>query len=225
MSPRTPFLLALACLFQVLFQTAPVHSASIPPSLSLANTNATFNGNPAYCNNYGGWVGDGIVRGDCTEAIREFYRTNVEPRGGQSYEFLTQGVSRNTHLPYIVTPRKYDYRTCVVVITMLDTFHGTLPGGKPQLYTRADTATFNQIYVVAEGLASECVKKHLVSEAGWSFAGMTKSIGVLILRRGSDLDKVLRSSAPMTTSIDNETSSIGEIELPRPSSALDDINN
>ena len=54
---------------------------------------------------------------------------------------------------------------------MLDTFHGTLPGGKPQLYTRADTATFDQIYVVVEGLASECVKKHLVSEAGWSFAG------------------------------------------------------
>ncbi|CAF9927362.1 MAG: hypothetical protein ALECFALPRED_003691 [Alectoria fallacina] len=169
MSPRAPILLTLACLFQLL-QTAPVHSASIPPSLSLAITNATFNGNPAYCNNYEGWVGAGIARGDCTEAIAEFYRTNVEPRGGQRFEFLTRGVPRNTHLPYIVTPRKHDYGICVVVITMLDTFHGTLPGGKPQLYTRADTATFDEVYVVAEGLASECVKKHLVPEAGWSFA-------------------------------------------------------
>ena len=108
MSPRAPILLTLACLFQLL-QTAPVHSASIPPSLSLAITNATFNGNPAYCNNYEGWVGAGIARGDCTEAIAEFYRTNVEPRGGQRFEFLTRGVPRNTHLPYIVTPRKHDY--------------------------------------------------------------------------------------------------------------------
>lgn len=36
--------------------------------------------------------------------------------------------------------------------------------------------------------------------------GAKTSIGVFILRRGADLDKVLRSSASTITSINNETS-------------------
>lgn len=55
---------------------------------------------------------------------------------------------------------------------MLDTFYpGILPGLRPQQCAQSDIATFNQIYDVAVSLSSECVKKKLDPEAGWSSAG------------------------------------------------------
>lgn len=184
--------ITFGCSLQLLLQTSPVHSAIIPQLIDITTTNPTLDNSPAHCTSYEGWVGNGILRSDCAKAISEFYRTNVEPRSGQEYEFLSRGVPRTSYLPYIVTPRKYDYGeqpasiisircfltrsitigTCVVVLVMLDTFHpGSLPGSYPQRYTRSDTATFNEIYDVAVHLSSNCVKNKVVPEAGWSFAG------------------------------------------------------
>ncbi|KAL9130000.1 MAG: hypothetical protein Q9175_007136 [Cornicularia normoerica] len=197
-----------------MLQTSLVHGAVIPQPLSTVTTNATLGGNPAYCSNNEGWVGNGIIRSDCAEAISEFYRTNVEPRKGQDFEFLTRGVRSISHLPTVITPRKGDYGTCVLVIAMLDTFWpGTLPGVEPQRYARSDIATFDEIYHVATSLSSQCVRRKLEPEAGWSFTGARSSIGVFILRRGSDLDKVLRSSPLMITSTNRETLPIGLNQL------------
>lgn len=226
MSSRSLILLVFRFSLQLLLQTSLVHGASIPQSVDVVATNATLSDNFAYCSDNEGWVGNGILQSDCAEAISEFYRTNVLPRGGQEFEFLSRGVPKTSHLPYIVTPRKYDYGTCVVVIAMLDAvFPGTLPGVQPRKYTQSDTATFTEVYAVALSLALQCVKSKEKPEAGWSFTGAKTSIGVFILRRGSDLDKVLRSSAPMNTSINNETLPMSLIELPRPSNALEVVKS
>ena len=60
-------------------------------------------------------MGDGIVATDCVEARNEFFRTNVQPRGIQEFEFLTHGVPRTGYFPYIVTPRMYDYGRCLLL--------------------------------------------------------------------------------------------------------------
>lgn len=109
MSSHALRFLLLAIAYQHLLQTSLVHGAVIPQPLSNVTTNATLGGNPAYCSNNEGWVGNGIIRSDCAEAISEFYRTNVEPRKGQEFEFLTRGVRSISHLPTLITPRKGDY--------------------------------------------------------------------------------------------------------------------
>ena len=109
MSSRALVVLVFGCLVQLLIETSPVHGAVIPQSIDIATTDATLGGVQVYCNKLEGWIGEGIVPSDCAEAISEFRRTNVRPRGKQEFEFLSRGVSRVTHLPYINTPRKYDY--------------------------------------------------------------------------------------------------------------------
>ena len=110
MSSHALNLFVLGCMLQfLLLQNSLVHSAVISRFLNTAITNATVGYHPAYCSDNEGWVGGGIVQSDCAEAIMELYRTNVSPRKRQEYEFLTRGVPRTSHLPYIVTPRKHDY--------------------------------------------------------------------------------------------------------------------
>lgn len=100
--------LALGWVVQLLLETRLVHGATIPQSIDIVTADAT-RATPAYCNSYEGWLGDGIVQNDCAEAISQFFRTNVEPRGKQEFEFLSSWELRTTHLPYVVTPTKYDH--------------------------------------------------------------------------------------------------------------------
>lgn len=177
--------------FQLLLHTTIVHAAIIPQTQGIAPT--APGANTAYCVDNEGWVGNGIIQSDCTEAISEFYRTNVQPRDGRRYEFYTIGAPRISHFPYVLTPRKYDYGkrpvsspnggpmlpiqliltgTCVVVIAMLDRFGpGFLPGVSPRVYAQSDTATFNDIYRKAGSLSSICVNRKEEAEAGWSSTG------------------------------------------------------
>ena len=104
--------LALGWVVQLLLETRLVHGATIPQSIDIVTADATLGANratPAYCNSYEGWLGDGIVQSDCAEAISQFFRTEVEPRGKQEFEFLSRWEPRTTHLPYIFTPAKYDH--------------------------------------------------------------------------------------------------------------------
>lgn len=101
--------LALGWVVQLLLETRLVHGATIPQSIDIVTADATLGATPAYCNSYEGWLGDGIVQSDCVEVISQFFRTNVEPRGNQEFEFLSSWELRTTHLPYVVTPTKYDH--------------------------------------------------------------------------------------------------------------------
>ena len=109
MSSRTPIHLLLALFIQLLLQPLLVHSATIPQPLRITNTNATIDEDTAKCIDNEGWVGSGIVVNDCVEAIREFYRTEVQPRGGQQYEFVQVGETKTTNLPRINSPRRFNY--------------------------------------------------------------------------------------------------------------------
>ena len=190
MSSRALLHFLLVLPFQLLLQTTIVHTAIIPQTQGIATT--APGKNTAHCVDYEGWVGNGIIQSDCTEAISEFYRTTVQPRYGQEYEFYTIGAPRISHFPYVLTPRKYDYGkrpvvcpsvpvfltqpiitgTCVLVIAMLDRFsRGILPGDSPRVYAGSDTATFNDIYNRAISLSSACVNRKEASEAGWSSTG------------------------------------------------------
>ena len=61
------------------------------------------------CNKHPDWIGDGILKSDCQAAVRELYNDDVVPRQGQEYEFLTRGVTRQSYLPWVTTPRKHWY--------------------------------------------------------------------------------------------------------------------
>ena len=180
----------LGFLLQTPFQISLVHGAIIPRSVDITTMNETMNdGTPPYCNNLEGWVGDGIDPSDCAVAISEFLRTNVRPRGKQEYEFLARGVPRVSYLPWIVTPKKYDYGrysgfglgsgthpntigTCDITIVMMKIFDpAVLPGGSPAVYTPSDIATFYDIWNTARNLLSFCVHRKFLPQAGWSITG------------------------------------------------------
>lgn len=99
----------LGFLFQLLLQSSLVEGAIIPETARITTTNATLGDSVGHCVNYEGWVGNGIARADCAEAIREFYRTDVQPRGGQEYEFFAVRTKKMSNLPTVITPRKHDY--------------------------------------------------------------------------------------------------------------------
>lgn len=107
MSFRGPAVSAFVCLLLILFEASLAHGAVIAQS---ATMNGTLGTDPKFrCVKDKDWVGDRFLRTDCRKAISEFSRTNVEPRRYQEYEFLTRGVPRLSYLPYIVTPKEYDY--------------------------------------------------------------------------------------------------------------------
>ena len=107
MSFRAPAVSVFVCLLHILFKASLAHGAVIAESATMDGTLGT---DPKVrCVKDKGWIGDGFRKTDCREAISEFSRTDVEPRRYQEYEFLTRGVPRVSYLPYIVTPREYDY--------------------------------------------------------------------------------------------------------------------
>ena len=109
MSPLTVIqLLGLA--FTLLLHTSLVSSATVAHSLGIARTNLTLGSDDdGDCVTHEGWVGDGIARRDCVAAVREFYRTEVYPRGRNEFEFVSRGVRRKSYLPEVLLPLVSDY--------------------------------------------------------------------------------------------------------------------
>ena len=192
MSSRTQIHVLLALFIHLVLQPSLVLSATIPQSLSIKTTNATVNEDTVECMDNEGWVGEGIVVNDCIEGIREFYRTEVQPRGGQQYEFVQVGDVKTTNLPRINSPRRFHYGkqricitgstfvqltsitigTCVVDIGMLYIYWpGPITEIKP-LYEHTDIAVFNQIVNAVISVVSKCVEGRQPPVAGWTSTGM-----------------------------------------------------
>ena len=192
MSSRTQIHFLLALFIQLLLQPSLVHSATIPQSLSIKTTNATANEDTVECMDNEGWVGAGIVVNDCVEAIREYYRTEVQPRGGQQYEFVQVGEPKRTNLPRINSPRRFNHGeqricgtgstcipltrittgTCVIDIGMLWIYWpGPITEIKP-LFEHTDIALFNQIVNAVISVVSNCVEGRQPPVAGWTSTGM-----------------------------------------------------
>lgn len=108
MSFRAPAFSVLIYLLHILFKAASLVQGAVIAQPAI--TNGTVGSYPKFrCVKDKDWLGDRFLRTDCKEAIGEFSRTNVEPRRYQEYEFLTRGVTRVSYLPYMMTPREYDY--------------------------------------------------------------------------------------------------------------------
>ncbi|KAL6719734.1 hypothetical protein ACLMJK_001655 [Lecanora helva] len=184
----------------VILTLTVVQAASIHKAPNITTQDLNLGVSSEVCNEFADWIGPGIIQEDCQAAINELYLDDLEPRGGQEYEFLRRGVSRESYFPWVTTPRKHWYRTCVVAIVMLDTFMpGTLPGEASDLPTlKSDTTTFNKIWEVANSVFNVCVKRGRPN-AGWGYAGEHNSIGVFIIRNQGILDQTLVRDMMLTT--------------------------
>ena len=192
MSSRTPLHLLLVLFIQFLLQPSLVHGATIPQSLSIQTTNATISEDTVECMDNEGWIGAGIVVNDCVEAIREFYRTQVQPRGGQQYEFVQVGETKTTTLPRINSPKRFNHGeqricvtgsmfipltrittgTCVIDIGLLWIYWpGPITEPKP-FFEHTDIAVFNQIVNAAISVVSKCVEGRQRPVAGWTSTGI-----------------------------------------------------
>lgn len=107
MAFRGPAVFVFVCLLHILFKASLAHGAVITQPATTDSTLGTDG--KFHCVKDKDWVGDRFLKTDCRTAISDFSRTNVEPRRYQEYEFLTRGVPRVSYLPYIVTPKEYDY--------------------------------------------------------------------------------------------------------------------
>lgn len=107
--------LVITTLVRLLSLVSPIDGAVVPQPLTLTLSNSSLGFgrvNPDQCNSFPAWIGNGIVDSDCREAINELYRDDVEPRKGQTYEFLRRGVRRVSYDPWVTTPRKHWYGVC-----------------------------------------------------------------------------------------------------------------
>ena len=106
MNPHSLRILAFAFCFKDASSMSLVNRAKITQPSSITY-NASLGGTDAFCNSFEGWIGNGIIEDDCQTAINELYRTDVEPRKGQQYEFVRKGAHKTTNLPTVLTPRKH----------------------------------------------------------------------------------------------------------------------
>ncbi|MCJ1459957.1 hypothetical protein MMC28_010336, partial [Mycoblastus sanguinarius] len=140
--------------------SSPVSGVTVPQSLFL---NATVGVSKVQCTNNEEWIGpQGISKSDCVEALFDLQRRDVQPHRGQMYEFTSVGSGKHSEFPVVITPRKYDIGTCVVIIAMLERFHPeSLPGEAPRVYARTDTATFNDAWRTALEIQLKCLHEKL----------------------------------------------------------------
>lgn len=116
------------------------------------------------------WVADGFHRDDCIGIIDYIWRSEALERESQEYEFMSLGATPKTDLPKIVTPKKYEYLTCVVIIAMLDRFQPReLPGDEfRERYKETDVAMFEGVWNAALRVDFEC---GTYGNAGWVAMG------------------------------------------------------
>ncbi|CAD6571457.1 MAG: hypothetical protein ASARMPREDX12_004542 [Alectoria sarmentosa] len=141
------------------------------------------------------WVAGGFHRSDCLGIIDYIWKNEALKRESQDYEFTSLGATAKTDLPKIVTPRKYEYRTCVVTIAMLDRFQPReLPGSDfRERYEETDVAKFEGVWSAAVTVDFNCGR---FGKAGWVVMGEQESIGVLIMTSGSAEDRNIPDGPP-----------------------------
>lgn len=116
------------------------------------------------------WIADGFDRQDCAVIIDYIFKAEAQERESQEYEFTSLAATPKTDLPRIMTPRKYEWRTCVVTIAMLDQFQPReLPGSDfRERYEETDVATFEGVWHAAMNIEFRCGRD---GKAGWVAMG------------------------------------------------------
>ena len=157
--------LAVQCLSLLVFITATPVTNITRPILTLSSNNIGVQ-----CTKARTWAVNGFDRRDCISIIDYIWTKEALERDSQEYEFVSLGATSETQLPKIMTPRKYELGTCVVIIAMLDQFQPReLPGSDlRERYEETDVGRFENVWNAAAKIDFKCGRK---GDAGWVAMG------------------------------------------------------
>ena len=96
--------LSLLLLFSATPETR-VKANPVNTSINASNPNT----NPAVCVNSREWSTPSLLPKDCIDATMRFNHEAVVQYRGQKFEFSAHGATRQTHLPFQETPRRFTY--------------------------------------------------------------------------------------------------------------------
>ena len=150
---------------------------------------------PAQCMASPHWVGSGIYHQDCLEAIAFFHRALTQKDLDQIFEFRSHNAPPHYGLPSIVTPSKYIYGSCAIVIATLSSIPAAYlpPGADRSPYPPSDVETFIVIQSAILRVESVCVKyTPPLGGGGWLPVGQkNQALGLFIWSRDSYMNRMI----------------------------------
>ncbi|KAL8779912.1 MAG: hypothetical protein Q9213_006709 [Squamulea squamosa] len=164
-------------------------------SVSIANP-LSFNASLSeetqpHCADDNDWNGGVVNPKDCLEALIKLESTDVKVYRTRDFEFLAPGARSRTSLDTIRLPRKYEVRTCTIVIAMLSSIaEDVLPGQERQVYEygNTDKSKFSYLWSIAGWVDGACV---VHKKLGWCATGINSNIGVFVVGTRSRMNRIL----------------------------------
>ena len=142
------------------------------------------------------WVGSGIIHEHCLEAIAFFHRALTQKDTDQLFEFRSHSIPPHYGIPSILTPSKYTFRSCAVVIATLSSIPAPYlpPGADRWPYPPSDVENLTTFYSAVMRVEGVCIRyaPHL-SEGGWLPAGQkNQALGLFIWSRNSFMNRLVQ---------------------------------
>ena len=142
------------------------------------------------------WVGSGIIHEHCLEAIAFFHRALTQKDTHQIFEFRSYHVPPHYGIPSIVTPSKYIFKSCAIVIATMSSIPAAyLPPGADQWpYPPSDVEMFATIQTAIMRVESVCIRySPLLAGGGWLPVGQkNQALGVFIWSRDSFMNRMIQ---------------------------------
>ena len=164
----------------------PLNSIFQPENLTFSATRCVGSSN---------WMGSGIVHKDCLEAIAFFNRASTQKDLHQPFEFRDYNSPPHYGLPSVVTPSKYIFRSCAIVITPLSSIPAAYlpPGADLWPYPPSDVETFARLQSAIMSVENVCVKNSpLFAGGGWLPVGKkNQALGLFIWSRDSFMNRLI----------------------------------
>lgn len=197
-SSLTRIYIAVQCLSLLVFTTATPVTNITRSILTLSNNDIGVQ-----CTKAQTWVADGFNQQDCIGIIDYIWTKEALERDSQEYEFVSLGATSKTDLPKIMTPRKYEMGTCVVIIAMLDQFQPQeLPGSDfRKRYEATDVAMFEGVWDAAAKIDFKCGPREA---AGWVAMGKQYFVLSASIKSLQGVGRLPNSSLPRKLKTDVE---------------------
>ena len=142
------------------------------------------------------WADKSIFHSDCEEALAFFGRHEANKDPYQPFEFLNRGTEKIYGYPGALSPRKYIYGTCAIVIATLSSFPAAmLPPAAAALapYPPSDVETFAFFEDAIVDINSACIMYDHGFFGGWLAAGQKNTaLGVFIWSPTSFMNRLIR---------------------------------
>lgn len=141
------------------------------------------------------WVGKGIIHEHCLEAISFFQRALTQKVPDQLFEFRSYSIPPHYGLPSIVTPSKYTFRSCAIVIATLSSIPAAYlpPGADRRPYPPSDIETFATLQSAILRIEGVCMRyAPALAGGGWLPVGQkNQALGLFIWSRDSLMNRVV----------------------------------